>query len=196
MRQAQSLSHPNTMPAPMPAGQIRALGMDSATWQKHASPWSVYTRMATLPFLAAAVWSHTFVGSWVSLALTAAVLVWLWINPRLFPAPARTDNWASKATFGERIWLNRGNIPIPGSDAKTAMVLSLVTGLGFITVLMGALTNDMMIMLPGILVTYSGKLVFLHRMVGLYEKMRNAHPLYRFWVVRPCNDNRRRSLFT
>lgn len=29
----------------------RAMTMDDATWERHANPWSVWTRMATLPLL-------------------------------------------------------------------------------------------------------------------------------------------------
>lgn len=191
MQPAPKIPRPRTMPAPMPAGTIRALGMDSAAWHRHASPWSVYTRMATLPFLAAAIWSHSLLGPWAALGLTLLVVIWLRINPRLFPAPKNTENWASKATFGERIWLNRRQVPIPRDVDQAALVLSAVTAIGFIATLIGALRNDWMVLLPGLAVTYAGKLVLLNRLVQLYERMRNAHPLYRFWSIAPQNDNDR-----
>lgn len=177
----------------MPAGQLKALGMTPAAWQRHASPWSVYTRMATLPVLVLAIWSHVWVGATLAALATLAVMVWLWINPRLFPPPRCTANWASKATFGERIWLNRLTVPIPEEDARAALTLSLVTGIGFVATIYGALSTNLLLTLPGLLVTYTAKLVFLDRMVGLYDKMHNAHPLYRFWAISPVNDNARRT---
>ncbi|WP_209015098.1 DUF6653 family protein [Roseibium limicola] len=194
MRQAQPRLPAGPGPAPMSAGKIGVLGMDNATWRRHASPWSVYTRMATLPLLVAAIWSHSTLGLGPSLALTLGVMIWLWTNPRLFPAPKNTNTWASRATFGERIWLNRAKVPIPSSEETTAIVLSLVTGVGFMATIFGAVFNDLLITLPGLLITYTGKLVFLQRMVGLYETMRDAHPLYRFWTTYPDNDNRRQDI--
>lgn len=189
MHQAQSKPRLQSVPAPMPAGHIRALGMDSATWQRHASPWSVYTRMATLPFLVAAVWSHSILGPWVSLGLTFAVMGWLWVNPRLFAPPKHTRSWAARATLGERIWLNRLNVPIPAETTRAAMTLSIVAGAGFLAALLGAYVNDPLVAVTGVIITYAGKLVFLQRMVLLYEAMRDAHPLYRFWSVSADNDN-------
>lgn len=179
----------STVPVPMTAGQVRALGMNAETWKRHASPWSVYTRMATLPFLLLAIWSHTWYGTGVAVLSTGAVFIWLWFNPRLFSAPRNTDTWAARATFGERIWLNRLTVPIPPNEGRTALVLSLVSGVGFFAAISGAVLNDFWIAVPGLLITYVGKLVFLDRMVGLYETMRDAHPLYRFWSVFPDNDN-------
>ncbi|MEJ8474533.1 DUF6653 family protein [Roseibium algae] len=193
MSQVQNMQRPRPMPSPMPAGQLKALGMDPAVWQRHASPWSVYSRMATLPFLICAIWSHNLYGFGVAAIATIAVLVWLWINPRLFPAPKSTDSWASKATFGERIWLNRMSVPIPPQEAKTALVLSLVTGVGFLVALYGAYADELLIAGTGMIVTYAGKLVFLNRMVQLYDRMRNSHPLYRFWSIFPDNDNSKRA---
>ncbi|WP_417669805.1 DUF6653 family protein [Roseibium sp.] len=167
--------------------------MDPATWQRHASPWSVYSRMATLPLLVLAIWSHTWNGTGFAVIATFAVLIWLWLNPRLFPAPKNTDSWASKATFGERIWLNRLSVPIPEQEARTALSLSLVTGVGFVATIYGAVLNDLLITVPGMIVTYAGKLVFLDKMARLYDRMRNAHPLYRFWSVTPVNDNQRQA---
>jgi hypothetical protein len=43
----------------------------------------------------------------------AATALWIWLNPRVFPGPRLTDNWASKAALGERVWPNRGRLPAP-----------------------------------------------------------------------------------
>ena len=79
------------------------MGMDDRAWQRHANPWSVWTRILTpLPLLALAVWSRVWLG-WGALWPVALALGWIWLNPRLFPAPARLDGWAAAAVMGERV---------------------------------------------------------------------------------------------
>lgn len=192
MTQAQLRPAQSNRPklAPMPAGQIRALGMNAKVWQRHASPLSVYSRMATLPVLILAIWSHAWFGTGFSVAATVGIMIWLWLNPRLFPPPRNTNNWASKAVFGERIWLNRLSVPIPPEDANRAMLLSLVSGVGFLAALSGAFLTNPVLAISGIVVTYAGKLSFLNNMASLYDRMRDSHPLYRFWSVSAENDNR------
>ncbi|WP_208978990.1 DUF6653 family protein [Stappia stellulata] len=174
---------------PMNAGRLRLLGMDSAVWQRHASGWSVWTRFATLPFLFLAVWAHGWYGWPTAIALVAAVCVWLWLNPRIFPPPRRLDSWHARATFGERVWLNRGVVPIPPADNRQAVILSLVTGAGFLVGMWGAIALHVPAVIVGTLLTYAGKLAFLKSMARLYDVMRDAHPVYRSWTVVPVNDN-------
>lgn len=170
-------------------GTIRFLGMNDQTWSRHASPWSVYTRMATLPFLLLAIWSHSWLGPGPSFGLTAGVLIWLWLNPRIFPAPANKSSWAARATFGERVWLNQKSVPIPKGENKQALILSAVSGVGFMAAVYGALITHPILTITGAIVTYVGKIAFLDRMVTLYDQMRDAHPLYRFWSSTPANDD-------
>ncbi|ALV28452.1 DUF6653 family protein [Pannonibacter phragmitetus] len=176
-------------PAVMPAGQIRWLGMNAKIWQRHASGWSVWTRFATLPVLLLAVWSHSMIGLPGALAATSLVLIWLWLNPRLFPPPRRTDRWHVRATFGERIWLNRMFVPIPAEMSRTALALSLLAGAGFIMALWGAAENMLALTLGGTALTYAGKMAFLHQMTKLYARMKDSHPLYKAWSLTPQNDN-------
>ena len=86
--------------------------LDDTTWMKHANPWSVYTRTSALPFLTIAILSRVWFGWW-SLLFILIAIAWIWFNPRLFPEVKYTDNWASRGVFGERVWMNRKNIPIP-----------------------------------------------------------------------------------
>jgi len=81
--------------------------MSDATWRRHANPWSAWTRIVTcLPLLTLSLWSRAWIGRWSLLPLLASLL-WVWINPRVFPEPESTDNWASQGVFGERVWLYR-----------------------------------------------------------------------------------------
>ena len=89
----------------------RSMGMTDAIWRRHANPWSGWTRFSALPLLALAIWSRVWIGgfAWGAVALA---LFWVWLNPRLFPEPARFDAWMTKGVMGERVFLeNRDNLP-------------------------------------------------------------------------------------
>src|SRR5580704_963594 len=103
----------------------RAFRMDEKTWQRHANPWSVWTRYLTLPLLVFIIWSRIWIGLWF-LPLLSLGLIWLFLNPRAFSKPKTTNNWASKGTFGERIWLARKRVPIPNNHAKVAKWLAIL----------------------------------------------------------------------
>jgi hypothetical protein len=155
--------------------------MSEETWQRHASPWSVWTRVASLPLLLAAVWSHNRLGPW-ALVPVALVILWLWLNPRLFPAPARTDTWSAMATFGERVWLNRKNVPIPEHQARMAHLLTAASAMGFAAALAGAFLNELLLTVSGGLAAWFAKMWFCDRMVWLYDEMKNKHPPYAEWL--------------
>ncbi len=89
--------------------------MSDETRERHANPWSVWTRYGALPILIAAIWSHVWVEWWSLIPILMTVL-WIWLNPRVFPRPISTKNWASKAVLGERVWLNR--IALPCAERK------------------------------------------------------------------------------
>jgi hypothetical protein len=155
--------------------------MDDEVWARHASGWSVWTRVATLPVLLLAVWSHAWLGGWALLPVTI-VLLWTWLNPRLFPPPRTTRTWAAKATFGERLWLNRDRVPIPVHHRIVPHVLTGVAAMGFAVAVGGALANAIWLTLLGTVLSYAGKLWFCDRMVWLYEEMKDLHPEYRQWL--------------
>ena len=92
----------------------KLMSMDEATWERHANPWSVWTRVVSgLQLRLTAIWSARPLGYWSGLYIFA-VGVWVWLNPRLFSVPSKTGNWGSKFTFGERMWLNISELSIPG----------------------------------------------------------------------------------
>ncbi|MEM8877067.1 MAG: DUF6653 family protein [Pseudomonadota bacterium] len=159
----------------------RAMTMDDATWDRHANPWSVWTRVATLPLLLLAIYSAHWIGWW-SLAPVAAACLWVWYNPRAFPPPATTDSWAARGTLGERVWLNRANIPIPAHHARAAIVLSVISTLGVPVCIFGLVVADPWAVIAGGTIIYAGKLWFVDRMVWLYQDMQDAHPDYASWL--------------
>ncbi len=193
-RKFASEGHQNPVPRsavalPMDAGRLRLLGINADAWRHHASSWSVWTRFATLPFLVLAIWSHTWIGVAWACALTLAVIIWLWFNPRLFAAPKNFNTWAARATFGERVWLNRSVTPIPQPLTYMALAFSAITGLGFIFAIWGAIETIPILIFAGIAFTFGGKLAFLELMARIYDLKRHSHPLYTAWTQIPDNDN-------
>lgn len=157
--------------------------MDEDTWARHASPWSVYTRIATLPLIVLALWSRAWLGWWCLVPL-AFLGVWTWLNPRAFAVPERTNNWASKAVFGERVWLARGDVPIPAHHQRAALLLSILSATGLPILAYGLVVLDPGFTLFGWALVQFGKLWFVDRMVWLYEDMKDASPVYRSWLKR------------
>jgi hypothetical protein len=166
--------------APIAQMIATAFGMNDETWARHANPWSVYTRIATVPFIILALWSRAWIGAW-SLIPIALLAFWLWYNPRAFPPPASTNNWASKAVLGERVWLNRGTVPIPAHHQRAAQLLSVLGTVGVPVFVYGIVMLQIWPTLLGTAITVLGKLWFIDRMVWLYEDMQDAVPDYRRW---------------
>ena len=155
--------------------------MSPEVWARHANPLSVWTRYAAMPVFVAAVWSRMWIGWWSLIPILATVL-WIWLNPRVFPRPASTNNWASKAVLGERVWLNRKEVPIPEHHLKFIRVLNIVTGFGGLALLYGLVVLDGATTVVGIIVVLLGKSWFLDRMVWLFEEMVKEHSPYREWL--------------
>jgi uncharacterized protein DUF6653 len=82
----------------------KTFGMTDEAWRRHANPWSVYTRFAAIPAMIVAIWSRVWIGWW-ALIPVIMVIVWLWLNPHVFPAVATPHSWAAKGIYGEKLWL-------------------------------------------------------------------------------------------
>ena len=158
-----------------------AFAMTDEVWRRHANPWSVWTRVLSLPPLLAAIWSHTIIGRWAVVPIAATVL-WLWLNPRLFPPPRSTQSWASRVTLGERVWLNRHVVPVPPHHATAARILTSLAGVAFLVAVVGAATGSAALTLAGGSVSWMAKMWFADRMVWLYADMIDASPEYRSWL--------------
>jgi hypothetical protein len=151
----------------------RAFALDDDTWLRHANPWSVILRNTVLPILVLAFWSRLWLG-WYALVPVALALLWTWYNPRIFPAPGSFDHWASKAVFGERVWLNRDVVPVPVHHRTTPNILSGVSGIGMLFVFWGVFAFDLWPAVFGMALVYCGKLWFLDRMAWLWEDMKDV----------------------
>ncbi|EAU40860.1 hypothetical protein FP2506_18269 [Fulvimarina pelagi HTCC2506] len=159
----------------------RLMGMDDATWARHANPISVWTRVAILPALAFAIWSRVWIGWWALIPIVL-IVAFTFVNPRLFPPPASTDNWASKGTFGERVFLARRAHPIPRHHERMGLILSAASGLFVILLTYGLIVLDACATVFGTIGTLAAKLWFVDRMVWLFDDMKDTTPAYRGWL--------------
>ena len=158
----------------------RGMAMDENTWARHSNPWSVWTRFSCLPLIILAIWSRVWLGWWALIAIGLA-LFWTWVNPRAFPPPNSTDNWASKGTFGERVFLNRKTIPIPTHHEHWAFVLGALSAVGLPALVWGLWQLDLVWTLLGLVLVVLPKVWFVDRMVWLYADMK-GHPDYAGWL--------------
>lgn len=146
----------------------RLMRMDDRTWARHAHPLSGWTRMIILPALALVLWHRETLGGWIWLAM-AALILWTWANPRIFPEPRSLDSWMSRGVLGERIWLARKTTPIPPRHARAAVVLNICAGLGLPFMAVGLTQLDFGLTVAGLVITMGAKLWFIDRMVWLHE---------------------------
>lgn len=75
--------------------------LSEKTWERHANPWSGWTRVLSIPVLAVGLYLHNF---WI----LGAVVVWVIINPVIFPKPKSVDSWMSKGVLGEQLYFKDG----------------------------------------------------------------------------------------
>ena len=159
----------------------KLFSMSDETWEKHANPWSVWTRFTALPILVASIWSRAWIGYW-AWGPVALAIIWIWINPRLFRKPTSTDNWASKAVLGERVWINRKQNPVPKHHRLVPNLLSIISGLGLLFLIRGLWCLNIWPTVFGAALVYAGKVWFLDRMVWLYEDMKGSTTEYSSWL--------------
>jgi hypothetical protein len=155
------------------ARMAKAFGLEGDVWQRHANPWSVYTRFPVPPLLAAAIWSRTRLGWWC-LVPVGLVCAWAAVNPRVFPPPRSLDHWASRGVLGETCWAERGEVPVPPRHRVAPNVLGAVSALGVPFVVRGLVVRDAWMVLFGLAVQLAGKAWFIDRMALLYDDVTPA----------------------
>lgn len=127
-------------------------------WERHANPWSGWTRVLSMPALACGLYLHSF---WI----IGAVVVWLVINPMLFPKPKRVDNWMSKGVLGEQLYFQNGKKL--KKDLPT--LLNLLNIPIFITFIYFGWQQELVAMILAGLLTMTIKFWFIDRMVYLVD---------------------------
>jgi hypothetical protein len=155
--------------------------LDETGWERHANPWSVWTRVAIWPALVLALWSIHWIGWWAALPL-ALIAIWAFVNPRAFPPPASTRSWASRGVLGERIYLARGEWPIPDHHRIAAQWLAGIGGGGALAMLAGLVIASPSLFVAGAVTAFLGKMWFIDRMVWLFDDMARDHPACAAWL--------------
>lgn len=158
----------------------KLMGMNDSTWQRHANPWSGWSRLTVLPVIALSAWSRVLIGPWAILPASVA-LAWVWLNPRLFPPPSRKDNWMTRGIFGERVWLKRKSVPIPAGHQRAGNVLNALSAVSGLLFIAGLIWLDLWATLSGMALTMLLKLWFLDRMAWLYSDMEKVNADYAAW---------------
>ncbi|MEL7688292.1 DUF6653 family protein [Citromicrobium bathyomarinum] len=150
--------------------------LDDQGWARHANPWSGWSRFATgmvLPILA--IWSRVWIGWWAALAF-AAVALWLWLNPRLFPPVDHDRGWMSRGVFGERAFIEHREIATGLISVRRANLFNLVAAFGLIPLAYGLWVLDPVATILGASISIAGKMLFMGEMVALYDRMKATHP--------------------
>ena len=153
----------------------KAFGLTGDAWQRHANPWSAYTRIPIPALLVAAVWSRQWIGWWC-LAAVAVVVAWTFVNPQVFPPPRSLDHWASRAVLGEKYWGTRKERPIPVNHRVAPWVLTGLNVAGVPFVVWGLVVFDPWLTLFGLALHMAGKIWFIDRMALLYDDMTLSAP--------------------
>lgn len=148
-------------------------------WMRHANPWSVWTRYTVLPLIVLVFLSRVWIGWWCLMPAVIA-LVWMFLNPILFRKAKLTNNWASKSVLGERVWMNRDKIDVPGYHKTIPNVLNGISSLGMILSIYALAVLSIWPAILGVALAYLGKSWYMDRMVWLYEDMKHL-PEYEKW---------------
>ena len=160
----------------------KLFGLEGERWMRHANPVSVWTRFAVLPLLALAVWSREWIGWW-SLAAVALALVFMMVNPLLFPPPRSTRHWASKGVLGERIWTERDKVTIPAQFRASGVTNATyaIQVVGMAVLVYGLVRFDLLATVTGLVIAQTAKAWFIDRMVLLFEDMKTRNAGYAAW---------------
>jgi hypothetical protein len=159
----------------------KLFGLEGENWTRHANPWSVWTRFAVLPLIALAIWSRDWIGWWCLVPIVLS-LVFMMVNPLLFPKPRTTRHWTSKSVFGERVWSERTTVPVPAQfTTKPLTVTYVFQAAGAALLAYGLVRLNVIDTVAGILILQVAKAWYLDRQVLLYEEMKGRHAQYATW---------------
>ncbi|WP_433029894.1 DUF6653 family protein [Actinomycetospora sp. CA-053990] len=174
-----------------PEGRIAGLfGLRGEQWMRHANPWSVWVRFAVLPLLALAAWSRVWIGWWAVLA-GAVALVFMVVEPLLFPPPRSTRNWASKGVFGERILAEgtRRDLPAQFRTSRVPVITTVWQTIGLAGLVVGLVRLDLLLTLAGLCLCVCAKAWYIDRAVLLFEDVKTRDPECAAWEY-PTPDPR------
>ncbi len=141
---------------------------DDESWLRHANPWSIWSRFATLPFIILSFWSRVWIG-WYCVIPITILIFWVWINPTLFGKPKSFESWGARAVLGERVYMKRKDVPMPCGHKNMIVVLNVLQTIGGVILICGVWKLNVYLTVHGTTFVYLAKMWFLDRMVWLYE---------------------------
>ena len=143
--------------------------MTDEVWERHANPWSGWTRYLTLPLLLLAFWSRIWIGWWSIVPITI-LIIWTWLNPRVFPKPKSMNNWISKGVLGERIWIDSQHKDIVKHHQTTFNIINFIALGGGLICIWGLIKLLIWPTLFGGAIALLAKTWFIDRMVWVFEE--------------------------
>jgi hypothetical protein len=132
--------------------------MAARFWSRHSNPWSGWSRVSALPLLGGAVAAQS------ALAILLVVL-WLAVNPLLFPPPRDDRAWMTRGVLGERLYC--AGRPRLRRDLPTLLTLANLPAFG--AFLWFSWQRDAAAAVSTGLLVAVLKFWFLDRMVALYD---------------------------
>ncbi|MCG7551408.1 DUF6653 family protein [Pseudoalteromonas sp. Of7M-16] len=149
--------------------------MSEEVWERHANPWSVWTRYSCLPLLIACIWWREILDIWFW-PILVILMVWIWVNPRCFKKPPHTRHWTSQSVLGERILIYQPE-KIPPHHSKMLDVISILLCIFTVLCVAGLFFHEVISTCVGAVGLILTKTWFLDRMVWLYHEVENANPM-------------------
>jgi hypothetical protein len=162
---------------------VAAFKMSDEAWLRRANPWGEWTSFIILvPLLNLVFWSRIWLGWWSLLMMISYPVIWIWLRSHVFPKPRSTNNWISKGVLGERVWLNRDQVPVPQHHRRVPNLLDAIIPVGATLLCLGVANSDVRGVVFGYTLVSLGRLWYLDRMVWLYGEMKDVNPEYRSWL--------------
>jgi hypothetical protein len=141
--------------------------MTDEAWRRHANPWSVYTRFAAIPAMILAIWSRAWIGWW-ALMPVVGVIIWLELNPHVFPGITEPRSWAAKGIYGEWLWLREPSSVPPGLRAVLRWLLIAALA-GIVLVVWGLVQLQLWPTILGATLIFLAQLWRIDRLGLFYE---------------------------
>jgi hypothetical protein len=108
---------------------------------------------------------------WWCLVPIVVVLVWLWLNPRVFAPVETPTSWASKGIYGEKLWLKERD-RVPPDHLRVLRLLVPVGAAGFILLIYGLVRLEVWPTVFGASLIVLAQLWRIDRLVVFYEGTR------------------------
>jgi hypothetical protein len=130
---------------------------------------------------ALSIWSRDWIGWWCLVPIVLS-LVFMMVNPKLFPKPRSTRHWTSKSVFGERVWSERTSVAVPAQFSVGPLNATYVfQAAGAALLAYGLVRLNVIDTVAGIVILQVAKAWYLDRQVLLYEEMKGRHAPYADW---------------